>query len=91
MAIFKDRPHGLKEQSRAGETFTIPAEPIIDMATYETSLQVRQANKIHPARHTEQDYLIGGLLYCACDRKWGARCASSKRRDKNGQWVDRGI
>ncbi len=82
---------GFKEQSRAGETFTIPTEPIIDMATYETALLVRQANKIHPARHTKQDYLIGGLLYCACNRKWGARTASSRRRDKEGQWVDHGI
>ena len=52
-------------------------------------MQVRQANKIYPARNLKRDYLIGGLLYCACNRKWGAACESPRRRNRKGQWVDR--
>lgn len=87
----KEYAFGLKEQSRGGETFTIPAEPIIDTTIYETFLRVRQANTNHPSRHTKQNYLIGGLLYCACDRKWGARTIISRQRDRKGQWVDRRV
>ncbi len=60
---------GVKTQSRGGEKFTMQVEPIIDMATYEKFLQVRELNIKYPAHHIKQNYLIGGLLYCACDRK----------------------
>lgn len=83
----KEYTLGIKTQSRGGETFDIPVEPIIDMATYEKFLQVRQTNINHPARHIKQNYLIGGLLYCACDRKWGARTMPAMRRNQDGQWV----
>jgi len=83
----KEYAFGLKTQSRGGETFTIPVEPIIDMATYEKFLQVREANIKYPARHIKQNYLIGGLLHCACNRKWGARTMPSMRLNKEGQWV----
>ncbi len=83
----KEYAFGIKTQSRGGETFTIPVDPIIDMATYEKFLQVREANIKHPAHHIKQNYLIGGLLYCACKRKWGARTNPSMRLDKEGQWV----
>lgn len=87
----KEYAFGIKTQSRGGETFTIPVDSIIDMATYEKFLQVREANINYPSRHTKQDYLIGGLLYCACNRKWGARTMSGRRRDRNGQWGDRKV
>jgi len=83
----KEYAFGIKTQSRGGETFDIPVEPIIDMATYEKFLEVRQSNINHPARHIKQNYLIGGLLYCTCDRKWGARTMPSMRLNKEGQWV----
>ena len=63
----------------------MPVDPILDMATYEKFLQVRESNIKHPARHIKQNYLIGGLLYCACDRKWGARTMPSMRLNKQGQ------
>lgn len=80
---------GLKVQTRAGEAFTIPANPIIDMATYESFLKVRDANITHPSGHIKRDYLIGGLLYCACNYKWGARSHSDRRRNRRGEWVER--
>lgn len=86
----KEYAFGIKTQSRGGETFTMQVEPIIDMATYERFLQVREANINHPARHIKQNYLIGGLLYCACDRKWGARTIPAMRRNQDGQWVKTG-
>ena len=83
----KEYAFGIKTQSRGGETFSIPVDPIIEMATYEKFLQVREANIKHPAHHIKQNYLIGGLLHCACDRKWGARTMPSMRLNKEGQWV----
>jgi hypothetical protein len=49
----KEYAFGIKTQSRGGETFTIPVDSIIDMATYEKFLQIREANINHPARHVK--------------------------------------
>lgn len=78
---------GATTQSRGGESFEIPVAPILDMATYEKFQQVREANIKHPSRHVKQNYLAGGLLYCACNRKWGARTMPSMRLNKEGKWV----
>ena len=72
---------GVKVYTRSGEVFEIPREPIIDMAVFHRVQEVRQANKNHPARHLKNDYLIGGLVCCPCDRKWGARTKRKKRKD----------
>lgn len=69
----RDYALGVKIQSMAGETFEIPIPPIIDMETYERCLKVRAENKTHSANNLKRDYLIGGLLYCSCNRKWAAR------------------
>jgi site-specific DNA recombinase len=73
--------HGVKIQTRAGESFTIPVEPIINEETYQRFLVVREANKSYPARNLKRDYLIAGLMYCPCERKWGARTSSKKKKD----------
>lgn len=78
---------GVAIQSSGGESFNISIEPILDMATYEKFLQVREANIKHPSRHVKQNYLIGGLLYCSCNRKWGARTMPAMRLNKEGEWV----
>jgi site-specific DNA recombinase len=85
----KEYAFGSKIQRRAGETFTIPIEPIIDMVTYERFLRVREAKISHPARNIKRDYLISGLLYCSCNRKWQARSQSERRRLRNGEWAER--
>jgi len=85
----KEYALGLKVQTRAGESFIIPAEPLMDMATYERFLQVREANVKHPTGHLKRDYLIGGLLYCACNHKWRAWSNSNRRRNRHGKWVER--
>ncbi|MBC7879582.1 MAG: recombinase family protein [Anaerolineales bacterium] len=85
----KDYAFGTKIQRRAGEAFTIPIEPIIDLLTYEMFLKVREANISHPSRNIKRDYLIAGLLYCACNRKWGARTQSQRRRSRSGEWTER--
>jgi site-specific DNA recombinase len=63
---------GIKIQTRLGEAFEIITPSILDVATYERFLEVRQANKTHPVNNQKNDYLIGGLLYCSCNRKWSA-------------------
>lgn len=90
----EDYASGIKIQRRCGEEFEIPVPPIIDIETCRKVLEVRQANKTHPAHNLKRDYLIAGLLYCACDRKWGARTNSYRptRKDRKGNvrpWADR--
>ena len=85
----KEYTFGLKTQSRGGETFTIAVPPILEMEIYEAFLRIKELNTNYPARHIKQNYLIGGLLYCSCNRKWGARSQAARRRDKDGQWVAR--
>ncbi|MGB8983059.1 MAG: recombinase family protein [Anaerolineales bacterium] len=87
----QDYASGLKKQSRGGETFTVPIEPIISSTMYEAFLRVREGNVNHPARHLKQNYLIGGLLYCSCGRKWGARSETSRRRNRKGEWIERKV
>ena len=79
----KEYAFGIKIQSRKGEKFEIPVEPIIDMATYELFVQMRASKRTHPANHVEFDYLIGGVLYCPCGLKWGARTQRT-RKNKDG-------
>lgn len=71
--------HGIKVQTRDGEAFEIPVDPIISIKTYERFLDVRESNKSYPSRHVKRDYLVGGLIYCECPRKWGARGSSYKK------------
>ena len=74
--------YGVKTYTRAGETFEISIEPIITMETYKRYVKVRESNKSYPSRNVKRDYLIGGLMYCQCPRKWGARGASYKKGNK---------
>jgi site-specific DNA recombinase len=74
--------HGIKVQTRAGEAFEIPVEPIISIETYKRYLEVRESNKSYPARNVKSNYLVGGLIYCQCPRKWGARGNSYKHGNK---------
>lgn len=74
--------YGVKTYTRAGETFEISIEPIITMETYHRYVEVRELNRSYPSRHVKRDYLVGGLIYCQCPRKWGARGASYKKKNK---------
>lgn len=84
----KEYAYGVKIQSRKGELFEIPVEPIIDMATYKRFVEKREQNRTYPANHKEYDYLIGGLLYCACGNRWGARTQKT-RKNAGGELVQR--
>ena len=79
----KEYAYGIKIQSRKGERFEIPIEPVIDMVTYEHFIQMRTSKRTHPANHVEFDYLIGGVLYCPCGLKWGARTQRT-RKNRDG-------
>ena len=84
----KEYAFGIKLQSRKGEVFQIPIEPIITPEIYERFISVRTKNKTHPKHHQKIDYLIGGLLYCDCGRKWGAR-TNRTRKNRKGKTVKR--
>lgn len=79
---------GVKIQRRIGEEFQIPIEPIIDLATLQRVLDRRAANKRHPANHQKADYLLGGLIKCACGRTWAANTRTLKT-DRAGNTIRR--
>lgn len=79
----KEYAYGIKIQTRKGKRFEIPVEPIIDLVTYERFVQMRASKRTHPANHVEFDYLIGGVLYCPCGLKWGAKTQKT-RKNKDG-------
>jgi site-specific DNA recombinase len=81
----KEYAYGIKIQTRKGEKFEIPVEPVIDLATYERFVQIRASKRTYPANHVEFDYLIGGVLYCPCGLKWGAR--TQRTRKNKGEAV----
>ena len=80
---------GIKIQSRDGEKFEIPIEPIIDQITLQRALETRALNKRHPVHNVKHCYLAGGKIFCACKRKWGARTNSYTRKNRRGDKVAR--
>jgi site-specific DNA recombinase len=84
----KEYAYGIKIQSRKGEKFEIPIDPIIDVTTYDRFVEQREKNRTYPANHREYDYMIGGLLYCACGLRWGARTQKNKV-NRRGELVAR--
>lgn len=78
---------GVKKQSRDGEVFEISAPPIIDAETYQRYLEVRKKNVKHPLHNYRHDYLLSGLIHCACGRKWAGRTQSFGKR-KNSKGVE---
>ncbi len=84
----KDYATGIKIQTRNGEAFEIPIPILIDHATYQRYLEKREENKKYPSHNVNHDYLIGGLLRCACGRKWGTRTNSYTRKTRHGEKVE---
>jgi len=84
----REYAYGYKEQSRDGETYQIPVEPIIDVPTYERFKAQREKNKTHPSQQIHHDYLLSGRLKCSCNLTWQARTATH-RRSRKGEWIER--
>ncbi|HET7143470.1 MAG TPA: recombinase family protein, partial [Anaerolineales bacterium] len=84
----KEYAYGYKEQSRDGETFQIPVEPIIDIQTYEFFKTQREKNKTYPSQQIRHNYLLSGHLKCSCNLTWQARTATH-RRSRKGEWIER--
>jgi len=84
----KEYAYGFKTYSRAGQTFHIPVDPIIDISIYELFIKMREENKTHPKHRRQNDYLLSGHLKCACNLTWRARTAAH-RRSRKGEWVER--
>jgi len=78
----KEYAYGFKTYSRAGQTFHIPVEPIIDMPTYELFVKMRAENTTYPKHRKKNDYLLAGNMTCACNLTWRARTAAHRRSRK---------
>ena len=74
---------GIKIQTRKGDRFEIPCPPIIDWSIHEQVSARRQANKTYPARNLKHDYLVGGLMYCDCGRRWSSRTHRHRGKRKH--------
>lgn len=84
----KEYAYGYKEQSRDGEIYQIPVEPIIDIPTYEFFKTQRAKNKTNSPQQIRHDYLLSGHLKCSCNLTWQAKTASH-RRSRKGDWIER--
>jgi DNA invertase Pin-like site-specific DNA recombinase len=84
----REYAYGYKEQSRDGEAYQIPVEPIIDLQTYELFKIKREENKTNSSQPIRQDYLVSGHLMCSCKLTWQARTATH-RRSRKGDWIER--
>lgn len=84
----REYAYGYKEQSRDGETYQIPVEPIIDTPTYELFKVQREKNKTNFSQQIRHDYLLSGHLKCSCNLTWQARTATH-RRSRKGEWIER--
>jgi DNA invertase Pin-like site-specific DNA recombinase len=80
----KEYAYGYKEQSRDGETFQLPVEPILDIPTYELFKTQREKNKTNSPQQIRHDYLLSGHLKCSCNLTWQAKTATH-RRSRNGE------
>ena len=84
----REYAYGYKEQSRDGETYQIPVEPIIDIHTYELFKVQREKNKTNSTQPIRHDYLLSRHLKCSCNLTWQARTATH-RRSRKGEWIER--
>jgi DNA invertase Pin-like site-specific DNA recombinase len=75
----KEYAYGYTDQSRDGETYQIPVEPIIDIPTYELFKTQREKNKTNSPQPIRHDYLLSGHLRCSCNLTWQARTATHRR------------
>ncbi len=71
---------GIKRQSRGGEWFTLPVEPIISPAMWERAQAAREANRKWPGHNVKYDYLARGLIHCPCGRCWSGRMTSYRAK-----------
>lgn len=84
----REYAYGYKEQSRDGETYQIPVEPIIDIPTYGLFKTQREKNKTNFPQSIRHDYVLSGHLKCSCNLTWQARTARH-RRSRKGEWIER--
>ena len=84
----REYAYGYKEQSRDGETYQIPVEPIIDIPTYELFKTQWEKNKTNFPQQIRHDYLLSGHLKCSCNLTWQARTATH-RRSRSGERIER--
>lgn len=61
-----------------GEEFAIACPPIISLSTWQKSREVRRENTYYPGWNVKEDYLVRGMVKCACGWTMGAK---THRRD----------
>ena len=76
---------GVKVVRREGESFSIHAEPILDVETYQHYLEVKQKNTPSSSRVSREGFLLRSLLFCPCNYKMQGRFStySLKAKHKN--------
>ena len=88
MESAKEYAYGYKGQSRDGETFQIPVEPIIEIPTCKLFKTQREKNKTNSPQQIRHEYPLFGHLKCSCNLTWQAKTATH-RRSRQGEWIER--
>jgi site-specific DNA recombinase len=68
----KEYALGIREVTFDGAVFSVAVPTILRPEQYQALVNKREENKKNPKGPLKYDYLIQGLVYCDCARKWGA-------------------
>lgn len=55
------------------EWLTLAVEPLVDDATWQRAQRQLDRNIVHARRNTQRTYLLRGLVFCPCGRRWTGR------------------
>jgi len=62
------------------EWIAVPVPSIVDDATWERAQKGLAANKTNAKRNTRREYLLRGMVFCRCGRRWTGRYKNHLRR-----------
>lgn len=83
MLTFEGYATGEYTTTLDGESFTISCPPIISLDVWHKALEQRETNTSYRSRNVKEDYLVRGIIYCACGWRMGARTCRG-RMEKYG-------
>ncbi|MBU0495295.1 MAG: recombinase family protein [Chloroflexi bacterium] len=76
------RENGKKVQRRAPESewIAVPVPAIVDEETWEQAQRCLAQNRARAKRNTKRNYLLRGMVFCPCGRRWVGRYKNPQKR-----------
>jgi len=62
------------------EWIAVDVPAIVDEDTWKTAQKCLTRNKRNSKRNTKREYLLRGLIFCTCGRRWGGRFKTNVQR-----------